>query len=227
MHSGRSARRGLHLCGVRDGSVGGRDVMRTGDATLRPATVSDALCISVLGMQVFLDNYATDGIRPSLAREVLAQFSLEATGALLTAPHIGCIVAERDRHLIGFALWSLDTPHALVATGRPAKLERLYVQEPFVGSGLGSSLLTATERGAAAKGADVLWLTTWVGNRRALDFYPRRGYADFGATTYALEHEKHENRVFARSLVDAGRACGAANIADSISVARPGPESRP
>lgn len=196
------------------------------DVIFRPATVADALCIGVLGTQVFLDNYATDGIRPSLAREVLEQFSTAATAALLAAPATGCVVAERRGHLIGFALWTLDTPHALVATGRPAKLERLYVQEPFAGAGLGTSLLAAAERGAGAAGADTLWLTTWVGNRRALRFYPRRGYADVGATLYVFEHEQHENRVFARSLADAGPARGAANIADPVP-SRAGPGPRP
>ncbi|HOZ25184.1 MAG TPA: hypothetical protein PLI83_10420, partial [Thermomonas sp.] len=38
---------------------------------LRPATPDDALCLGVLGLQVFLDTYATGGIRPTLAREVL------------------------------------------------------------------------------------------------------------------------------------------------------------
>jgi diamine N-acetyltransferase len=43
--------------------------------TLRAATPEDALCLSVLAMQVVLDTYATQGIRPALAREVLAGYS--------------------------------------------------------------------------------------------------------------------------------------------------------
>ena len=39
--------------------------------TLRPATADDALCLGVLAMQVFLDTYATEGIRPPIAREAL------------------------------------------------------------------------------------------------------------------------------------------------------------
>ena len=42
---------------------------------LRPARPDDALCLSVLTMQVFLDTYATEGIRPSLAREVLTSYA--------------------------------------------------------------------------------------------------------------------------------------------------------
>ena len=47
--------------------------MTTADpaVALRRAGLSDALCIGVLGTQVFVETYATFGVRPSLAREVL------------------------------------------------------------------------------------------------------------------------------------------------------------
>jgi diamine N-acetyltransferase len=40
------------------------------EVVLRVAGPADAPRIGVLATQVFLDTYATDGIRPSLAREV-------------------------------------------------------------------------------------------------------------------------------------------------------------
>lgn len=50
---------------------------------LRPATQEDALCLSVLATQVFLDTYATTGIRPAIAKEVLHTFSVSAFASLL------------------------------------------------------------------------------------------------------------------------------------------------
>ena len=45
------------------------------EVALRMAGPADALCIGVLATQVFLDTSAMDGIRPSLAREVLRHLS--------------------------------------------------------------------------------------------------------------------------------------------------------
>ncbi len=174
------------------------------DVSFRRAVASDALCIGVLGMQVFLDTYATDGIRPSLAREVLEQFDTAAVASLLADARARCIVAERNGHLIGFAQASLHEAHPAIVSARPAKLDRLYVQEPFVGIGVGLALLGRIEALAAADGADLLWLTSWIGNARALAFYPRRGYDDVGPTIYAFEGEEHENRLFAKTLRSAG-----------------------
>jgi hypothetical protein len=67
-------------------------------------------------------------------------------------------------------------------------------------------LLAAAEQLAAASGASVLWLTPWVYNHRALAFYGRRGYADYGATVFTFEGESHESRVLAKQLERAGVA---------------------
>ena len=151
-------------------------------------------------MQVFLDTYATGGIRPALAREVLQAYSRAAFEAAIDDLATQLVVAEREAHMIGFAQVTLDGRHELAPVGRQAELLRLYVQEPFTGVGVGTQLLARAEAMAAAAGASVLWLTPWVHNARALAFYGRRGYRDHGLTWFRFEGESHENRVLAKSL---------------------------
>jgi GNAT superfamily N-acetyltransferase len=170
------------------------------DVILRSAVADDALCLSVLAMQVFLDTYATGGIRPTVAREVLATYSTTAFDAALAASDTAVVVAERQAHLVGFAQVTLGAAHDLAPPGAPAELLRLYVQEPFTGRRLGTRLLQAAEQAALQGGAQLLWLTPWVHNHRALAFYARRGYTDHGATWFRFEGEVHENRVLAKGL---------------------------
>lgn len=169
-------------------------------AQLRAATLDDALCLGVLGLQVFLDTYATCGIRPTLAREVLAQFSTEAMRQLIERPNGWLWLAEHEGHLVGFAQMGFDVAQPLVRARHPAELERLYVQEPFTRQGIGSALIRRCEQSAADAGADVLWLSPWVHNARALAFYAQHAYADQGATWYEFEGERHENRVLVKGL---------------------------
>jgi len=166
----------------------------------RPARPDDALCLGVLSTQVFLDTYAKDGIRPMLAREALANHSVACYEALLADARKTILVAERDGHLVAFSV--VDDAQRL--EGRPeavsAKLEHLYVQAPFTGRGVGRDLLRQAEKAAAARGAEMLWLTAWVGNTRALRFYPRCGYDDLGETMYTFQGESFANRVFGKRV---------------------------
>lgn len=172
--------------------------------TLRRALPSDALCLRLLGLQVFLDTYATEGIRPTLAREVLETFSERAMQAALADAASRITVAERDGHLIGFAHLRLPAANALAPAGVQAELFRLYVQASFAGQGLGRALLADSERRAREDGANVLWLKVWVHNARARAFYARCGLSDCGSTWYEFEDERHENRVLAKRLDAAG-----------------------
>lgn len=171
--------------------------------TFRPAEPSDALCLSVLAMQVFLDTYALHGIRPAIAREVMTSYAEAAFRRDIDSAESVIIVAEHEHHLVGFAQVTLGATHDLAPAGQQAELLRLYVQEPFTRRRLGTELLASAERVARDAGATVLWLTPWVHNHRALHFYTRCGYTDQGLTWHTFEGESHENRVFARQLTSA------------------------
>jgi diamine N-acetyltransferase len=170
------------------------------DVRLREAGTDDALRLSVLAIQVFLDTYATNGIRDALAREVLSTYTQSGFADAVSAPGNRIVVAEREGHLIGFAQVTIGATHELAPNGVQSELLRLYVQERFTVQGVGTRLLAAAEDTAARAGSSVLWLTPWVHNHRALAFYARRGYADYGLCYFRFEGETHENRLLAKVI---------------------------
>jgi len=168
--------------------------------TIRRASPEDALCLGVLGTQVFLDTYANSGIRASLAKEVLRIFSTEEVSALLQRDDTCVLLAECNGHLIGFAQTRLGVAEPCVAGSHPAELERLYLQESFTGIGLGTRVLATTEKHAADAGADVLWLSYLATNIRADRFYARHQYSRCGTLMFEMEGEQHENIVVQKAI---------------------------
>jgi diamine N-acetyltransferase len=178
---------------------------RRDEITYRVAAGSDASCLSVLATQVFLDTYATRGIRPAIAREVRQYLSEEAFAEILFDPRRGILVAELSDHLLGFAQLTHGQTHPLLPPeARATELSRLYVQRPFLGKGLGKELLARAETLAAEEGADLLWLSAWTGNTAALRFYEGRGYQDVGGSLYTFEGDTYETRVFLKRLAPLG-----------------------
>jgi GNAT superfamily N-acetyltransferase len=165
----------------------------------RRGVPGDELCVSVLAMQVFLDTYATHGIRPDLAREALSVYGLDGFALRLRDPDVHIIVTETNGCVIAFIDLSLRS--ACPAPGiEGLEVLRLYVQAPFQRQGIGRALLKFAEQHARERGDRHVWLTAWVGNTGAIAFYPAAGYADVGATQYVIEGEAYENRVFAKRL---------------------------
>ena len=170
------------------------------EPTVRPATGDDALCISVLAAQVFVDTYATHGIREAIARHVTEELSASAIAASIANSNHRFIVAEVANHLVGFVQLKLRAENSAVGSPNAVEVVRLYVLERFASSGVGTSLLNSAEALAAAQGAQHTWLTAWVDNTRALAFYPRRGYTEYGPTTYVFQGENIENRLLVKEL---------------------------
>ncbi len=170
--------------------------MQKSPLLLRQGSPDDALVIGVLGTQVSLDTYATQGIRPLLAREVLAHFSTEAIASLLAQHQTRFLLAELEGHLIGFVQLGFGERHELVVADPAVEVERLFVQARFKGQGVGKALIAAASAQARASGALSLWLTAWVGNTDALAWYRRQGWLERGSTDYVFEDEHFENRLF-------------------------------
>jgi diamine N-acetyltransferase len=173
---------------------------REPEVSLRLAEKSDALCLSALATQVFLETYATAGMRHAIAREVQKQFSFSAFLELLEEPSTRVVLAEREGHLVAFAQVRLGATHSLLPVEPAAELCRLYVQSLFVRRGIGSLLLQKAEALASAERASTLWVTAWVGNSRALAFYLSQGYEELGTTEHKFENECVENRLLAKVL---------------------------
>lgn len=169
----------------------------------RTGRADDALCLGVLATQVFLDTYATEGIRPDLAREVLADYSPEAFARRLADPATAFLLAERRGHLVGFAEVTADRPCPAGKQPAPAadtQLVRLYVQRPFQGRGIGRELLRRAEGVAADAGAGGLWLAAWSGNHGALGFYGRLGYEAVGRADHVVEDRVYSTEVLVKAL---------------------------
>ena len=158
------------------------------------------MTISALAIQVFLETYATDGVRPDLAREALREYATEAFDVRLREPHRRFVLAERGTGLVGFAEVTVNAQAAPDGGVTGAELVRLYIQPAAQGTGMGRRLIGAAEALSAEAGLPALWLTAWDGNHRALAFYARVGYADVGETTYTIEGNTFGNRVLARTL---------------------------
>jgi ribosomal protein S18 acetylase RimI-like enzyme len=163
--------------------------------SIRPGTPADIECLAALAIQVWLHTYATDGIRSTIARYVLAEYTPEHFAHILTNPSLLLLVAEVNHHLVGYALIAFDAACPTEPEG-DVELVTLYVQEHFAGQGIGTALLaTSREYVRERTGSDALWLTVNARNERAIAFYCSRSFVQAGSTNFEFGGEQHLNHV--------------------------------
>lgn len=155
---------------------------------------SDAERLAVLAAQVWLHTYCTNGVNSEVAQYVLSELTVERFAARLTDHQSHILVAEFEECLVGFATVRFGA--SCSSSVRSAvELQTLYVQEHFVGQGIGASLLETAEAKVREKSATPLWLFVNAQNAHAIAFYARHGYNRVGTTYFLLGEHRHENHV--------------------------------
>jgi len=174
--------------------------LTSGEVIIRKAETEDVSALTILILQVWLDTYVKHGIKKSIADYVLSELTAARTAAYLAQEHTHILLAEIDGHLVGYCQTLNGKSNAQVQAERQAELDHLYVHPGFFGRGIGRRLLSEAEEHLRGLGVEQLWLTAWVGNDKALRFYPRTGYADIGETVFRMENEEVANRIFCKTL---------------------------
>jgi len=103
-------------------------------------------------------------------RDALLEFNYRATG-YRDGRSLCCFLREEGQLIAGIDGFTW---------GGYARIEHLWVSEPYRGSGLGSRLFAAAEEEARSRGCTTVVLDTH--SFQAPDFYRRRHYDEVGVT---------------------------------------------
>jgi len=161
---------------------------------IRAGRLSDADRLAVLATQVWLHTYCTNGVNTEIAQYVLSELTVGRFASRLAEPQSHILIAEFQEWLVGFAAVRFGA--SCPSSARSAvELQTLYVQEHFIGQGIGTSLLEAAEAKAREQAVTPLWLSVNAQNARAIAFYARHGYNRVGTTYFVLGECRHENQV--------------------------------
>jgi ribosomal protein S18 acetylase RimI-like enzyme len=101
---------------------------------------------------------------------------------------------------VGFSKINLNAKHAEIAAENVTKLDRIYILKEFYGLKLGLQLLNFNIELARNNGQSGIWLYTWIGNDRAINFYLKAGFKIIAShkfyvtdTHYNLNHHMFLN----------------------------------
>lgn len=171
----------------------------TKDIIYRKAQCADALKLSVLYKQVYIQTYGTEGVSDEFANFITLQFAVERLEHIIKDHPENITVADYKSNLLGVAEieFSKECPiNNIVAP----ELNKLYILERFCGLGIGHKLLDEAEKTVLAKGAKEMWLWVLESNDRAIAFYEKQAYQHIGNASFQMEVNKYENKVMLKQL---------------------------
>ncbi len=98
----------------------------------------------------------------------------------------------KDKRLIGYSKLILNVATSAILEEQIAKLERIYILQSELGSGLGKELFDFNVELARKNHQKGMWLFVWVENKRAFRFYQKMGFEIVGQHDFKIS-ETHSN----------------------------------
>lgn len=167
---------------------------------IRPATPQDNELLAAIGAETFYDSYAADTSPEDMARYLNASFGPEKQAVELADPHSKFFIAGIGGQVVGFVKVTFNDAPVEVIAKKPLGIAQLYARKPWIGRGVGPRLMAWCLAEARKAGCDLIWLTVWEKNLRAIRFYTKWGFAEAGLQPFQFGQELQRDLVMVRSV---------------------------
>ena len=168
---------------------------------VRVASPDDCEQLAELAANSFTDAFAADNYPADMQEYIHQAFSAEVLYAELNQSNSTFLVATLENgDLVGYAKLREGLVDESVTGPNPVELERLYVANSAIGTGVGAKLMSRVLAEARSGGADTLWLGVWEKNDRAISFYKKWGFADVGSHVFRLGSDDQTDIIMSRPV---------------------------
>ena len=171
--------------------------------TLAKRTPAVAAQLAELGQRLFHETYAAQNRPEDMAAYEAATFGPELQLAELQDPNTVFLLAHMVQELVGYAKLKARSTLGL----DPAKtseerleIERLYVAEDWIGTGLGAALMRRAIEEARQQNCRAVVLGVWEKNERARQFYQRFGFRPIGEHTFTIGSDVQTDLILRKGL---------------------------
>ncbi|GAB3829448.1 GNAT family N-acetyltransferase [Hymenobacter jeollabukensis] len=153
---------------------------------IRVATVQDVAELQRIGRQTFAETFAASNSEQNMQNYLTEGFALDKLMVELQNPDSAFYFAELAGTVVGYLKVNTG-PAQTEAQAAPAlEIERIYVLRANQGQQVGQALYEQALTLAAQARAEYVWLGVWEENPRAIRFYQKNGFVEFGQHVFTV-----------------------------------------
>ncbi|WP_181304623.1 GNAT family N-acetyltransferase [Rufibacter sp. XAAS-G3-1] len=168
--------------------------------TFRRGTPADAALLADLGWRTFDETFAAYNTPEDMAAFKPTMYTPALQAAELADRHTEFLIVEAAGEAVAYVKWNTSPAPAEITGQKPFQISRLYLLQACTGRGLGDTLMKMSLERAKQNGHDVVWLTVWESNERAIRFYQKYGFREAGELTFVLGEDVQRDLYLQREV---------------------------
>jgi len=169
---------------------------------IRPAKEKDIANLVQLSSSSFRNAFEASNTKSDVDLYIETNFSYaQLQSQVLDRNNVFLLLFTEDQASpVGYAKLRMGPAEACVSGENPIEIERLYLDAPAIGKGLGSVLMQACLEAAEGMGYQSVWLGVWEHNDRAIAFYKRWEFELVGTHPFQQGTETQTDFVMQRAV---------------------------
>ena len=168
---------------------------------IRRVTVDDVFALQAISRQTFHETFSSQNTDEDMKKYLTEALSYEKLAAELSSSGSEFYFAELDAQVVGYLKLNFGLSQTEAQDDDAVEIERIYVLKAFLGVGVGSVLFGKAIQVARQRNAHYVWLGVWEHNHRAIRFYKRNGFVEFGMHTFRLGSDQQTD-IMMRLILD-------------------------
>jgi len=153
------------------------------------AIPSDANKLLTIGWKTFYEAFNHLNTPENMEAYMSKAFTMEKLFSELLNPLSEFYIARKEDDTIGYLKVNKCGAQSDIRDDSSLEIERIYIDSPHQGSGLGTILLNKAKTRARELDLEYVWLGVWEVNKDAIRFYERNGFEIFGSHPFVFGDE--------------------------------------
>lgn len=167
---------------------------------INKALIADAERLQTIGRITFSETFATNNSDENMIKYLDESFAIEKLTAELQNKDSHFYLAELEGKVIGYLKLNTGEAQTEMKDKNALEIERIYVLKEFHGKKVAQELYNQALQKAKEIKADYIWLGVWVNNFRAVSFYTKNGFVEFGTHIFKLGDDEQTDLMMKKVL---------------------------
>lgn len=170
--------------------------------TLQITSVSknDIPELQKISRQTFLETFADTNTEENMKQYLAESFALAQLTEEVENPESKFFFAVWNNEVIGYLKINTGQAQTELKGNDSLEIERIYVQQAFLGKKVGQSLFDHAVAMAQDAGFHTVWLGVWEHNQRAIHFYQKNGFVTFDKHAFYLGDDEQTDLMMRKTL---------------------------
>ena len=169
---------------------------------IRPASPFDLAALQAIGRKTFVETFAESNSEENLAAYLEEGFSEDKLVGELRNENSQFYFALETDKVIGYLKVNFGDAQSEKQDPNALEIERIYVLQQYQGKQVGALLYEQALAIAKERKAPYMWLGVWEENPRAIRFYQKQGFVEFGEHIFQLGDDAQRDVLMKKSLPD-------------------------